>query len=73
MIIYPKTKAKARTYRYGAWAGGAYHEGDCAYPVPLGCDFFQCSRRNGKGPGGLYCKQHAKMIPENQDGQDKRN
>ncbi len=23
---------------------------------------YQCSRKRGHGPDGLYCKQHAKMI-----------
>jgi hypothetical protein len=23
---------------------------------------YQCSRRAGHGPGGLFCKQHAKMA-----------
>ena len=24
--------------------------------------FYQCCRKRGHGPGGLYCKQHGKMI-----------
>ncbi len=28
-----------------------------------GWHFYQCSRKRGKGKGGLYCGQHAKRYP----------
>jgi len=27
----------------------------------------QCSRKRGYGPGGKYCKQHAKMLEERKE------
>lgn len=33
-----------------------YREGSCVYGV------YQCSRANGFGPEGLYCKQHAEAL-----------
>ena len=56
--------------RYGKWAGNpqgnAYVEGRCAEEVSSeGVWFFyQCSRKNGHGKDGAYCKQHAKRYPK---------
>jgi len=36
-----------------------------------GWHFYQCKRKRGYGPGGLYCKQHAKII-ESRRKQSKR-
>lgn len=68
MIEEPKTLESARAYRYQKWAGNPkgndYREGDCAYEVyPQGGWLpAQCCRKNGHGPEGLYCKQHAKKV-----------
>lgn len=69
MFIGPKTKEKAEKYRYGIWdedrQGTAYNPNQCAAEawnenkVPM---FYQCSRKPGHGPAGLYCKQHSKMV-----------
>lgn len=65
---YPKTLEEARLYKYGCWAGNPrslqYVEGRCACEVAYrgGWRWCQCSRHNGHGPGGLYCKQHAKQL-----------
>ncbi len=29
--------------------------------------YYQCRRKRGFGKGGLYCKQHAKKHPEDDD------
>lgn len=60
------TIEEARAYRYGEWAGNpsvrAYKDGHCAKEVMDWTSglFYQCGRRNGHGPHGLYCWQHAK-------------
>lgn len=66
MFNPPKTKAEAEAYRYTVWGGNPdgyrYRPLRCAFEVhrnPIGC---QCERRNGYGPDGLYCAQHAKKI-----------
>ena len=69
MITKIETIEEAREYRYGTWSGNpngrTYKEGYCAYeiwesgPWIMSC---QCSRKNGYGPDGLYCKQHAKKL-----------
>ena len=53
--------------RYGAWAGnpsGAVEDvARCVREVAgrgRRVMFYQCLRKRGNGPGGLYCKQHAK-------------
>jgi len=55
--------------KYGVWAGNpngqAYDPTRCGYEVcnPTGFGHYhQCSRKNGKGPGGLYCGIHAKKV-----------
>ena len=54
----------ARKYQDGKWAGNPngtpYREGKCAAEVYRGFLFEQCSRNNGHGTNGLYCRQHAK-------------
>lgn len=67
----PKTKEEAEKVRYGSWAGNsrghAYNPYFCAMEIqggPRGFTFYQCNRKNGHGPEGLYCKQHAKKIQE---------
>jgi len=68
MITYPKTRAQAEAYRYHKWAGNprgwAYSHLRCAAEITDGSGFswYQCSRKPGKGPDGLYCGQHAKMV-----------
>ncbi len=68
----PKTLKDARKHRYHQWAGNpkgwSYNEGYCAYEVGdlIG---YQCSRKNGHGPAGLYCKQHAGMIKKMEGGE----
>ena len=69
MIGWPKTRAEAEAYRYNKWGGNpggtAYRSSRCAYEVReggLGWHWYQCSRKPGKGPDGLYCGQHAKMV-----------
>jgi len=68
MINPPKTREEARKYKYHQWAGNPqgtpYEEGLCAYEVwdRDRWGSHQCSRKNGHGPDGLYCKQHAKMV-----------
>jgi hypothetical protein len=69
MINYPKTMEDAQRYRYGDWAGNPmgnkYRAGFCAMEVWPNCRGpipHQCNRKNGHGPEGLYCKQHAKEL-----------
>ena len=68
MFDPPKTLEEARAYRYNKWAGNPkgmpYREGRCAYQVHHWPLFAQCNRKNGRGPAGLYCWQHAKMVEE---------
>lgn len=68
MLNYPKTLKEARNVKYGSWAGDSdgrlYKEGDCAYGVwrDRAWHSSQCSRKNGHGINGLYCKQHASKL-----------
>ncbi len=66
MINPPKTLEEAENTRYGQWAGFPpgyeYMRGKCAYKVFVSHISQQCSRKNGHGPDGLYCKQHAKAL-----------
>ena len=65
-LDYPKTLEEAKNYRYGEWAGNpkgiGYKEGFCAYEIPDGWLYRQCSLKNGKGINGLYCGIHAKKV-----------
>lgn len=52
--------------RYGRWAGNPKgvpeNTEKCAANIWIDMRSFQCDRKRGFGPNGLYCKQHAKMI-----------
>ncbi len=52
--------------RYGQWSGNPhgtpYNPDKCAYSVMNGYVSCQCSRKNGHGKDGLFCKQHAKKV-----------
>ena len=57
--------------RYGKWAGNpeGYREDPtrCIEAIWEGGGWMrdrQCGRKRGKGPGGLYCGQHAKHALE---------
>lgn len=60
--------------RYGQWAGNEKGTPEdltrCVVEVWSKGAFRsrQCSRKRGYGPGGLYCKQHAKTAMERSDG-----
>lgn len=64
----PESKEQARKNRYGTWVGDdvgtPYKEGRCAWAVWPADKWMgsQCSRKNGYGIDGLYCKQHAKKT-----------
>jgi hypothetical protein len=62
-----ETLEQAKNHKYGTWAGNPkgykYEEGRCAEEVSEHHIFFQCSRKNGHGINGLYCKQHSKHHP----------
>ena len=68
MIDDPKTLEEAEKLRYDQWAGNSkgvpYRKGHCVTTVSTsdGWHFVQCSRKNGYGMAGLYCKQHAKKV-----------
>lgn len=68
MLGIPRTETEAQAYRYGCWAGEPkgrkYNPLRCAYEMrPKGTWITsQCSRDKGYGPGGLFCKQHAKIA-----------
>ena len=66
MIDPPKTKEEAAKLRYGVWGGEpnghAFDPRHCAYEVSGDWMGYQCYRKPGHGPDGLYCKQHAKMV-----------
>jgi hypothetical protein len=54
--------------RYGCWAGNSAgtkeDESRCieeVWPSSGGWIPYQCQRKRGHGPDGLYCKQHAKQ------------
>lgn len=54
---------------YGAWAGNPHgvleDKTRCIKEVyPQGNTWipYQCQRKRGYGPGGLYCKQHAEKL-----------
>lgn len=66
MIDSSQTLEEARKHRYNEWAGNPkgspYNEERCAEEVWPRDRWvsYQCTRKNGYGPEGLYCKQHAK-------------
>lgn len=54
--------------RYNRWGGNpkgtpenAEH---CVASVSSGWHSYQCCRKRGKGPGGLYCGIHARQIAQ---------
>ena len=64
----------ARAHRYGSWSGEprgrTYVEGRCAEtvsPVGLMGVSHQCSRKNGHGPAGLFCKTHDPVARKKKD------
>ena len=63
------TLEEAEKFRYFRWSGNPggtkYVHGRCAYEVwaaGRAMHAYQCLRKNGHGPDGLYCKQHAKKV-----------
>ena len=70
MFHQPLTIGEAKEYRYGKWAGDpsgqAYDQTCCAAEIHDGFRFYQCSRKNGKGPDGLYCGIHVKKLKSGQ-------
>ena len=67
MLYVPRVQADGFRY-YGQWAGNKEGTREdkicCVYEVwaPDRWHAYQCSRKRGHGPDGLYCKQHAKMV-----------
>ena len=62
-------KVEKDGYRhYGKWIcdpkGRRENKNNCIWEIfPKGhWTPYQCTRKRGYGPGGLYCKQHAKMV-----------
>jgi hypothetical protein len=57
------TIEEARKLTYGFhWNRKKYEEGRCCksvYPNERGASSHQCTRKNGHGPAGLYCKLHS--------------
>lgn len=54
-------QVQARAKKYGHFPKRPYKEGLCVHDVwsaGRGSTQSQCARKNGFGPGGLYCKQH---------------
>lgn len=66
MLNPPMTKEEAEKVRYDKWSGNpkgfAYDQECCAYEISSGGLPWQCSRKPGHGPDGLYCKQHARKV-----------
>lgn len=65
----PKTKEEAKTTRYNRWSGNPkgmpHDEKYCAAEVHeqgRGALFYQCRKKPGHGPDGLYCSSHAKRL-----------
>lgn len=57
--------------RYNVWGGNPKgtpeDAGRCIAEVAeggLSCLFYQCSKKRGKGPDGLYCGLHARMLEQ---------
>ena len=65
-MITVRTLREAKERRYGRMIGmskgSPYKEGKCAQFVAHGMWHNQCVYKNGHGPGGLYCKIHAKQL-----------
>ena len=62
----PTTIEEARKKTYGfSFQNFPYVEGKCAFSVMeggRGGGIHQCAKKNGHGPGDLYCKQHARKV-----------
>ena len=64
--------------RYGQWAGNSKGTEEdpkrCikeVWPPSVSWSPYQCSRKRGHGPDGLYCVQHGKMeIERKKEGRD---
>lgn len=66
-IVPPLAVERLVLRRYGEWAGNPK-----GFPEDVACcveevraagawpHYHQCNRKRGHGPGGLYCRQHAK-------------
>lgn len=70
----PVILAQARKTRYNCWGGNPngypYKEGYCAKGVwsgGRGSLEYQRTRKNGFGPGKLYCKQHDPEVTAARD------
>jgi hypothetical protein len=63
-----KANRDTEVRRYGQWAGNPKGEEEdptrCVKEVwpSDGWTPYQCPRKRGHGPDGLYCKQHAKRF-----------
>jgi hypothetical protein len=71
MLNPPTTKEEAERKRYGVWAGNpkgrTYDPNCCAYEKhEARGTFHQCHFKPGKGPGGLYCGTHARVLARRQ-------
>lgn len=63
----PMTPEKARATRYGRTGAITYDPGKCVARVASDSRFptyYQCERRNGLGPHGLYCATHDPAAAE---------
>ena len=75
MTNAPKTLKETMRYRYGIYPGDTkghkYKNDFCAYAIWRSSGWppalYQCSRKNGHGPDGLYCKQHSKKVKGEKD------
>lgn len=55
----------ARRVRFGpTYDPHPYREGGCCEQIYSGFRPYQCTRAFGHGPGGMYCKQHAKQFKQ---------
>jgi len=63
----PRTKEQVMACKYCTWAGNQtgvpYKDNQCDWEVwpDYGWIPHPCSRKNGHGINGLYCKQHTKI------------
>lgn len=67
-MAYIPSKNNDGLRRYGTWAGNENgtqeNTHDCIMQVSdsMGWHSYQCRRKRGFGPKGLFCKQHAKQV-----------
>lgn len=78
MFLPPETLGAARQERYGYCPeepdGAPFTTTRCAFPIDvrvwdeetdrINLVQMQCSSRPSKGPAGLYCRRHAKIVRE---------